>query len=938
MLRTVIVSLAIIALLVPALGATPQGSLTITVTAQATSGPYTGAATTAALETDYENMAAAAGVGGQEACWPLNDNIQSSGTDFINDCTAQANYISFDNQSGGFVTGFSTPTISTPNDSEETQFNNQGSRLPSSSTLTSAAPWTVGVGINPGASPVTSMDILNTGAPNVGSGMEIYLNSTGHIVISLAGSAPLTTSVGDSTGTHTQFVFVTWQPTSGTGGILSYYVHDNTTGVTTSLVNHVVTAWSSNSTPFGIVYPTSGSGTGPYVGYMGWVSTAPAAYTQTQINTLITDTTGTQPPPPPINNAAPVTLSSYALANAFGFNSEFSYGSDVIEGYNTAASIRNLKFMNVTHLRDSPNGGGSPLYAQLCTAGIGYNQGFQAISSGDGVSPFVPLTIGAVTSMLDSEKSAYGCYPQWLDPANELDNYRDSGEYSNHFGYDDDVNTASPQSACSALTSTCDVPRWAYYLVEEVQTLRAAVNSNAKYAGIQVYGPGLANPPLYPTLSQAQYDVCVLNNGCGSHFSSNNTSSNYTYGSLFPVDYSTQHANVSAQGGIPSDATTGGLTNSPITGTTAIYVKETTSGHSPSGGFSGYAAPGAPGYITETYDEVGIGLESMYYASGNDIDNPMSVHYGQRDVLKMVSLGLTPLYFDFLGDKASTTYSTSFAQVGWTDVLGNLKPMGYALANGMHLVGYGETAPRPSLQQLSFKVVTPGTTTTPSNVQAYSYQKQDGTYWVALVDNSTEGVQYPNAGQSNLLANQPSPYPKISPGLTPCSPQSTDPNQDNCFSLEFQGKHFDFSGFTTVNITGLPANITHAAVYQNDEYCDNTETQDSIVRGEPYPSYPTGANTDCDQYWPAGSLKNSVQPSYPTISNNSISGIKFNGSVVWIHLGNSQLAPVPTMTPMPFTSAATPGPDNPPPARQTPLPTPIPQFGPPTGTVPTPPV
>ena len=154
----------------------------------------------------------------------------------------------------------------------------------------------------------------------------------------------------------------------------------------------------------------------------------------------------------------------------------------------------------------------------------------------------------------------------------------------------------------------------------------------------------------------------------------------------------------------------------------------------------------------------------------------------------------------------------------------------------------------------------------------------------------------------------------------------------------------NFVGFTTVTINGLPSNLNHAAVYQNDESCNLTMTQDSTPWGVPWVNYPAGANQaggsgtpDCEQWWPAGSLQNSIQASYPTISGGAIAGVKFNGMPLFIHLGSSQLPVMPTMTPLPYVSEATPAPGGIPTTAPNPAPTPVPVFGPPTGQVPPPP-
>ena len=306
--------------------------------------------------------------------------------------------------------------------------------------------------------------------------------------------------------------------------------------------------------------------------------------------------------------------------------------------------------MNAWQTRDAPNRDAYAGFADLCNAGIGYTQGFSMLAAGapDGTSNFntAPTLISSayVAAYLESDKSANGCYPSRLDPANEPDNY--SGNYAHDtffgWGYDDLVDPASPSpSVCTSFitpstSNPCDVPRWAYYTAVSIHAMRQAIQGNSAYANVKVFGDGLANNHIqypgassnYPYLSQAWYDL---------------------YGNTpFSVDFAVQHDTLSATLSAPADATTGGLSAATVN---QIYEKENTPGHFPSGttGFSGYNPPGTMGYVPQTFEPL-IGREDAYYGSTNDISNTLAVHYIPRDLLKAFDAGLFDLNFDFLDD------------------------------------------------------------------------------------------------------------------------------------------------------------------------------------------------------------------------------------------------------------------------------------------------
>jgi uncharacterized protein YjdB len=859
---------------------TPQPTGQATPTAQPTGSGYTGASTEQALLTTFQSVASAAGVGSSALCWPMNDTV-GVGYAFVNQCTTTSNDLLFTDSAGnpndnGFQAADSLPKLVSANDASSVDFTAQTFPIHTTNgILSGTAPWTVGFAFNTPAETV-SQSLINTGAAFNGAGFQVYLTTTGHIVAAWGNGGSSYTSV-TSTNAYaintSHVVFVTWAPTQGStsgGGTANLYIDSAAAQPLT------VPAYVATSNNLGVAYPyTTGVGTAAYAGNFSWLTDFPATLTGSQVGTLVTAMTGTVPVVSSTPAPGPSTHLASTFAGSTGFDAEFYGYSNVGESYAQETGVRDLLFMGASSLRSGPSQstGANPPFPTFCADGIGFSSGFQPLTNGTGPPSTSPalLTVATVTTDLDNIKTAQGCYPLWVEPGNEMDNYKDAGQYGNGYGYDD----PDPNHS--------DVPRWAGYVVQEMHTLRAAIASNSKYAGINVYGPGLANASNYPVLSQAQHD--------------------YYGNTLFPVDYSIQHTGL-----IHTNAAPDGVNGITATQVAKIYVPD-------SAGFSGYAPPGSAGYVPQIWDEFGESQPSVYNASGNAVDGPLATHYTPRYMLTMADSGLSgPNDWDFLFDKPLFVVQNPFGQVGFVDVLGNVKPNGYAMANLTHLLGYGNSGTRTTPAQLPFSVTVAGGSTAPSPLAEHAFQADDGSYWISLNNSSEEGTAYTGALAATFNG-------KSGLGLTEA-----------------------FVGFTSVNLSGLPTSIKTAAVYQNDEYCNSTHTQESTPFGTPLRSYPAGANTDCFQWWPAGSLGNSIQSSYYTVTNGTVMNgsspaiIKYNGMPLLIHLGASQLAPIPTMTPLPYVAASTPAPSGAAPTvGPTLLPTPVPSFAPPSGAVPTPP-
>ena len=882
-----------------AIAATPNAVFNISVVA---AGSYTGAPTTAALETDFDTASS-----NTTTCFPLNDAITTQ-QELVGYCAnSDAIHIVSNSVFAPVTSSNATPVIVTAADAYSTLFGAPTFRLNADkSVLPSGSDWTISAAVNPGAPVSTSQDIINTGNPIGGTGFELLIDSTGHFAIHAGNGAggynSLTSTASDISGAHSRVCFVTWNSSTKT---FTLYDYDKNTNTLSTPVTKTVSAFSGGSSTIGIVYPTSGSGTASYTGYLEWVTDSAVAMSQSTIDTLITDMTGTQAPiaMQTPNPAAPKTYLASAIAHQASFDTEFNFGSNAQDERQAPWDIDDLKFMGVVNLRDSDDSATGTYYSGFCNDGIGFSQGLPLYIGS--ASAHTPFTKSYVQGRFDNVFNAAGCYPLHAEPANEADDTTNS-----------DITENDPH--CTGQYS--GVPYWASLLVQDEYAIYSAVHdsANPKYNGILAYGAGLQNP---------KFDVLSLAQECyyGKH--------------LFYADVAVQHEGIAVGGASPD-----GPNGFQVATINNVYLKD-------KNGFQGYASPGTTGAVPQVWDEWLMSYMSPYEASGNALDEPLGAHYQPRAILQMYQLGLQiPNSMDFLSDHISDTVTTvsggnyhnglAFTQDGITDTQGNLKPPGYAMGNMLHYLGYGDNGSRTTATQLSFNVYETGTTTIPPNLSKFAYQASNGSYWIVLDNNSDEGTKMPNLSLSHI--------PPAQGGTCTGATVSFANLNAPCGTVFFQGTILENpAAFRTVDISGLPTGAgapDHVAVYQNDESCNIKRTHASTPPGTAYQSYGAPNETpfpDCYQYWPAGSLQNHIQSSFPSISNGKITGIQYNGEPLLIHIGYGQLNPVPTATPIADQSVSTPGPSGAVPAQAAAelfeVTTPAPQFGPPTGSVPTPP-
>ena len=266
------------------------------------------------------------------SAFPLNDSVGTS-TDFESACSGPEDQIGFyvNGQTASFTSGNATPVIVTASDAASVLFTGVTFRLSTSTTyLPSSSSWTISAAVNPSGNSSSALDLINTGNPASGTGFELLIDSTGHFAIHAGNGSGsdsgdvLTSTASNDAGLDSRICFVTWNANTST---FTMYVYDETTKVLTAPQTLTVSSFSAGTQPIGIVYPTSGSGTSAYNGYLEWISDSPTAMSQATIDGLITDMTGTQAPVAmqTPNPNAPTTHLASDFAHVVSFDTEFDF-------------------------------------------------------------------------------------------------------------------------------------------------------------------------------------------------------------------------------------------------------------------------------------------------------------------------------------------------------------------------------------------------------------------------------------------------------------------------------------------------------------------------------------------------------------------------------------------------------------------------------------
>lgn len=312
-------------------------------------------------------------------------------------------------------------------------------------------------------------------------------------------------------------------------------------------------------------------------------------------------------------------------------------------------------------------------------------------------------------------------------------------------------------------------------------------------------------------------------------------------------------------------------------------------------------------------------ITNYFHKGVHGLNDDLAAHFIPRNVLAAVAHGVQKSFYDFPSDHQCRNATTSFCDNGWMDFLGNLRPQAYASINlSAKLYDPGRAncnALTHALTPVDFNVTRAAGSDGPTDkIVAYAYQKCDGTSWLALVRATEEYTHYAAIGQPGAING---------------------------------GNVLVRAGSVPVNVTlrgATASTYKNVTVFQNDEYCNLTHNQQPTVAGAPSVDYPagiTGARADCEQYWPAGSLRavasNPVQPTNPTLSSaggQTSFTVNTNGMPLLVELSSGPPAPIPTVTPLaPIAPNAYPTPNRCeaacPPAAPSPIPTLAPPYMPP---------
>jgi hypothetical protein len=970
-LKNLIRGLAFVVAAVFAVAAAPQGSLTVqVVSASGTNG-------------DTSLQAALGSVNVTDA-WPFSDANGNSveladviGNSSINITNTGSGY-----DLGAAIISGSAGSIQT---TSLTQQLNTGTGA-NAIYLRSTGAWTMGIGLLPSSLPSSGdFNVWSTGDPlDNHTGVEEYVTSGGAVdvafgtgsgsqVIQIASSIPTNSSTFTSF-TQGSRAYVTFTPTQGSSSGAGTATVTFGSGATTS-VN--VPNFSAGSTPLGVAINVSNTGgvAKAFQGYLAYMFYAPNALSSSSIgivDTAFTTTTSQQ-----AASGYNPTLPAAVVSNFHGFDSQYEgYSNERVESY---LSLRNsdstatqaqvdanpvtrlIKNLQGHQIRDSSNvGKTTSSYTPLCAdgiltdAGFNYNNGPSTATAtnarvyGDGTWLTSAANVGDTTLHVNS--TSYTAYTATNTPTKSfttgmpivVDIWGNYGTVTNrtqsvtvtgvdasskvititpaltsahvigslvddNSGDEGTVGTGAydlpiPTSLSSITTywdnrktytgcypgmselenepdgwkseqltdpaSPTGAPFYATLSTRTLETSIAARNSNSKYAGIKLLTVGLSSDSNDFHLAQAAFDFSTMNP---------------SFSIPIHVDGVSQH--------------TGYSPNAPELAN-GILAK----GSYPFSTYNGHAAYDK-NYSPLWETEFGLANNgTMYPGCSSCMSDDLAAHQTPRVMLADIAFGVQKALYDFPSNHVCTSITTPFCGDGWMDEFGQVGGGAYAAMNLVKKIGepspiVANSCSDPSQispynpPQLNY-TVSGGTNSATDKPVSYSFVKCDGTMWLVL-NRAVEEWTATTFGNGKGYVMKRAPFEAV-----------------------------------TVHL-GNPSAYPNVTIFQNDEYCNAPYPEPPLVEGAPKESRPSNpVNTDCYQYWPAGSLGNHNNPTNPTVSGGSFS-ININGMPVVIELTNGAPAPVATYTPFPVQSIATPSATYSGPTYGNIPSTPVPYFSPP---------